>query len=105
MITRSYPLIRRGLLAVTGLTAALVGAALSMLSPRVAVAQAFPQSCAGTYLIKVDSTGDLSTWVLGQNGAFLSIDSGQRRFNFSDQLGAWERNGNQGIKGVLLDFS
>ena len=38
MITRRYPRTRRGLLPVTGLTAALVGAALSMLSPQVAVA-------------------------------------------------------------------
>ena len=42
MITRRYPRTRRGLLPVTGLTAALFGAALSMLSPRVAVTQAFP---------------------------------------------------------------
>ncbi len=105
MITRSYPRTRRGLLPVTGLTAALVGAALSMLSPRVAVAQAFPQSCVGTYLITEDGTGAPSTWVLEKDGAFLSIDSAQRSFNFSDQQGAWEQDGNQGIKGVLLDFS
>jgi hypothetical protein len=105
MITRRYPRTRRGLLPVSGLTAALVGAALSMLSPRVAVAQAFPQSCVGTYLITDDSSGAPSTWVLEKNGAFLSIDSAQRSFNFSDQQGAWEQDGNQGVKGVLLDFS
>ena len=104
MITRRYPRTRRGLLPVTGLTAALVGAALSMLSPRVAVTQAFPQGCAGTYLITVDGTGGLELWVLEKDGVFLSIDSSQRRGNFSDQQGAWERDGNQGIKGVLLDF-
>src|SRR5262245_30630963 len=104
MIKRSSSLTRR-LLPVVGLTAVLFGAALSMLSPRVAVAQAFPQSCAGTYLITVDSTGDPSTWVLANNGVFLGIDSFQRRGNFSGQQGAWERNGNQGIKAVLLDFS
>ena len=38
MSTRGYPQTRRGLLSVTGLTAALVGAALSLLSPRVAAA-------------------------------------------------------------------
>jgi hypothetical protein len=90
MITRRYPRIRRGLLPVTGLTAALVGAALSMLSPRVAVAQAFPQICVGTYLITVDGTGGLELWVLEKDGVFLSIDSSQRRGNFSDQQGAWE---------------
>jgi hypothetical protein len=105
MITRSYPRTRRGLLPVTGLTAALVGAALSTLSPRVGVAQTFPQSCAGTYLIREDGTGILSTWVLGKDGAFLGSDSFQRRGNFSDQQGSWERDGNQGIKGVLLDFT
>ena len=104
MITRRYPRIRRGLLPVTGLTAVLVGAALSMLSPRVAVTQAFPQGCAGTYLITADGTGALSTWVLEKDGVFLSIDSSQRSHNFTDQQGAWEKDGNQGIKGVLLDF-
>jgi hypothetical protein len=104
MITRRYPRTRGGLLSVTGLTAALVGAALSMLSPRVAVTQAFPQSCAGTYLITESGTGALSTWVLEKDGVFLSIDSSQRSGNFSDQQGAWEKDGNQGIKGVLLDF-
>ena len=104
MITRRYPRTRRGLLSVTGLTAALVGAALSMLSPRVAVTQAFPQSCAGTYLITDDGTGAPSTWVLEKSGGFLGIDSFQRGGNFSDQQGAWEKDGNQGIKGVLLDF-
>jgi len=53
MSTRGYPQTRRGLLSVPGLTAALVGAALSMLSPRVAAAQAFPHHCAGTYLIQM----------------------------------------------------
>src|SRR4030095_11817846 len=104
MITRRYPRIRRGLLSVTGLTAAVVGAARSMLSPRVAVTQAFPQSCAGTYLITVDGTGAPEMWVLEKDGVFLSIDSSQRRGNFSDQQGAWEKDGNHGIKGVLLDF-
>jgi hypothetical protein len=93
MITRRYPRTRRGLLSVTGLTAALVGAALSMLSPRVAVTQAFPQSCAGTYLITVDGTGAPEMWVLEKDGVFLSIDSSQRRGNFSDQQGAWEKDG------------
>lgn len=104
MITRRYPRTHRGLLPVTGLTAALVAAALSMLSPRVAVAQAFPQSCVGTYLITDDGTGVPSTWVLEKSGGFLGIDSFQRGGNFSDQQGAWEQDGNQGIKGVLLDF-
>src|SRR5262249_25751544 len=61
MSTQRYPRTRRGLLSVTGLMVALVAAALSLLSPRVAAAQAFPQSCAGTYLIRL-SSGDQRLW-------------------------------------------
>jgi hypothetical protein len=109
MSTRGYPQTRRGLLSVTGLTAALVGAALSMLSPRVAAAQAFPQRCAGTYLIQLTPAaagrGAQHLWTLTKDGAFLGTSSTQRVFNFSDAQGVWERDGNEGAKVVWLNFS
>jgi hypothetical protein len=109
MITRGYPQTRRGLLSVTGLTAALVGAALSMLSPRVAAAQAFPQHCAGTYLIEMTpgpaGHGAQHLWTLTKDGALLGTSSTQRVFHFSDAQGVWERDGHQGVKAVWLNFS
>ena len=109
MSTRGYPQTRRGLLSVTGLTAALVGAALSMLSPRVAAAQAFPQRCAGTYLIEMApgpaGHGAQHFWTLTKDGALLGTSSTQRVFHFSDAQGVWERDGNEGAKVVWLNFS
>jgi hypothetical protein len=107
MIPRGYPQTRRGLLSVTGLTAALVGAALSMLSPRVAAA--FPSSCAGTYLIEMApgpaGHGAQHFWTLTKDGALLGTSSTQRVFHFSDAQGVWERDGDQGVKAVWLNFS
>jgi hypothetical protein len=109
MSTRGYPQTRRGLLSVTGLTAALVGAALSMLSPRVAAAQAFPAHCAGTYLIELlparPGPANLHLWTLTKDGALLGTSSTQRVFHFSDAQGVWERDGDQGVKAVWLNFS
>ena len=109
MSTRGYPQTRRGLLSVPGLTAALVGAALSMLSPRVAAAQAFPHHCAGTYLIQMTpgpaGHGAQHLWTLTKDGALLGTSSTQRVFHFSDAQGVWERDGDQGVKAVWLDFS
>ena len=109
MITRGYPRTRRGLLSVTGLTAALVGAALSMLSPWVAAARAFPQHCAGTYLIEMTpgpaGHGAQHLWTLTKDGALLGTSSTQRVFHFSDAQGVWERDGDQGVKAVWLNFS
>jgi hypothetical protein len=121
MITRGYPQTRRGLLSVTGLTAALVGAALSMLSPRVAAAQAFPAHCAGTYLIELlparPGPANLHLWTLTKDGALLGTSNRmmlsnnrgtsntQPGWNFSNAQGVWEQDGDQGIKAVWLDFS
>jgi hypothetical protein len=109
MITRGYPQTRRGLRSVAGLTAALVGAALSMLSPWVAAARAFPQRCAGTYLIQMTpgpaGHGAQHLWTLTKDGALLGTSSTQLVFNFSDAQGVWERDGNQGAKAVWLNFS
>jgi hypothetical protein len=91
-------------LALLAVLAALVGAALSMLSPRVAAAQAFPKNCAGTYLVEL-SDGSQRLWTLTNDGVFLGTSSNQRVLNFSDAQGAWERDGNQGVKAVGLDFS
>jgi hypothetical protein len=64
----------------------------------------FPRSCAGTYLIQ-EGGGAKSLWTLEADGAFLATSSAQPSFNFSNQQGVWDKDGNRGAKAVLLDFS
>lgn len=69
-----------------------------------ASAQAFPASCAGTYLIQ-EGSGTQSLWSLEKDGVMLGASSAQAAFNFTHQQGTWEMNGEAGVKAVLLDFS
>ena len=39
------------------------------------------------------------------DGVFLGTSSAQPSFNFSNQQGVWDKDGNQGAKAVILDFS
>lgn len=108
MNARPYLRTSRALLTVPVLVAAVVVAALGLLTLRTAQAspagQAFPTSCAGTYLIQ-EGSGTRSLWTLEKDGTFVGTSSAQRAFNFSDQQGSWERDGANGVKAVLLDFS
>ena len=73
-------------------------------SATLTAADGFPRSCAGTYLIQ-EGSGATSLWTLEADGAFLSTSSAQPLFNFSDQQGVWDKDGNAGAKAVVLDFS
>ena len=42
---------------------------------------------------------------LEADGVFLGTSSAQPLFNFSDQQGVWDKDGNAGAKAVILDFS
>ena len=64
-------------------------------------ASGFPASCAGTYLMAEDG-GATSLWTLEADGTFFASSSLQPLLKFSDQQGAWEKDGSNGIKGVLL---
>ena len=50
-------------------------------------------------------TGAPSTWVLEKTAGSSASTRFSAAANFSDQQGAWEQDGNQGIKGVRLDFA
>ena len=65
------------------------------------MAAGFPESCAGTYLIDEDG-GATALWTFEADGTFFATSSLQPLLNFSDQQGAWERDGHDGIKGVVL---
>jgi len=108
MTTRFYRWQQHGLWMAT-LLAALVGlGSLGLLNLRSAQASApaqpFPASCAGTYLIQ-EGSGTQSLWSLEKDGVMLGTSSAQASFNFTNQQGTWEKNGANGIKAVLLDFS
>jgi len=64
----------------------------------------FSRSCAGTYLIQ-EGGGAKSLWTLEADGVFLGTSSAQQLFHFSNQQGVWDKDGNDGAKAVLLDFS
>jgi hypothetical protein len=65
------------------------------------LAGSFPASCAGTYLID-EAGGATALWTLEADGTFFASSSLQPLLNFSDQQGAWEKDGNNGVKGVVL---
>jgi|SRR6185295_5969929 len=67
-------------------------------------AGSFPNNCAGTYLIQ-EGGGATSLWTLEADGVFLGTSSSQELFHFTNQQGTWEKDGNQGVKAVQLDFS
>lgn len=67
----------------------------------LAAAGGFPARCAGTYLMAEDG-GATSLWTLAADGTFFTTSSLQALIHFSDQQGAWERDGANGAKGVVL---
>jgi hypothetical protein len=79
----------------------LLAIALLMGSSATLLANGFPASCAGTYLM-AEGGGATSLWTLEADGAFFASSSLQSLLNFSDQKGSWEKDGSQGAKGVLL---
>jgi hypothetical protein len=83
---------------------ALLFAFLLLASSAPLAASGFPRSCAGTYLIE-EGSGTISLWTLEADGAFLAISSAEPLFDFSDQQGTWDKDGNAGAKAVILDFS
>ncbi|MEZ4868831.1 MAG: hypothetical protein R3C14_46330 [Caldilineaceae bacterium] len=108
MITRFYRWQQHRLVVTTLLVAVVVLGGLGLLNLRTAEAsapmQAFPANCAGTYLIQ-EGSGAQSLWSLEKDGVMLGTSSAQAAFNFTNQQGTWEKNGAQGVKAVLLDFS
>jgi hypothetical protein len=79
-----------------------LGLLLAMTSAPL-LAQSFPASCAGTYLIDEDG-GAKDFWTFAADGSFFGTTSTQPLFNFSNQQGSWKKTGNDGAQGVLLAF-
>jgi hypothetical protein len=73
----------------------LGGSAASLL------ARGFSGNCSGTYLIDEDG-GATALWTFEADGTFFATSSLQPLLNFSDQQGAWEKDGSDGLKGVVL---
>jgi hypothetical protein len=67
------------------------------------VAGSVPASCAGTYLIQ-EAGGAKDFWTFGADGSFFGTTSTQPLYNFSNQQGRWEKDGNDGARGVLFAF-
>lgn len=65
------------------------------------LARGFSGNCSGTYLID-EAGGATALWTLEADGAFFATSSLQPLLNFSDQTGNWVKDGNNGIKGVVL---
>ena len=65
------------------------------------LARGFSGNCSGTYLIDEDG-GATALWTFEADGAFFATSSLQPLLNFSDQAGSWEKDGSDGIKGVVL---
>ena len=65
------------------------------------LARSFSGNCSGTYLM-AEAGGATSLWTLEADGTFFATSSLQALLNFSDQQGSWERDGSDGIKGVVL---
>lgn len=61
----------------------------------------FSGNCSGTYLMAEDG-GATSLWTFEADGAFFATSSLQPLLNFSDQTGSWEKDGSNGLKGVVL---
>jgi len=108
MTRNPYPWPRPRRVTAAVLTAAGLGAVLSALSvrpvPAVADSKAATRDRVGTYLVQ-EGSGAQAIWTLERDGAFLGTSSTQPAFRFSDQQGSWEKDGNRGVKAVLLDFS
>lgn len=64
-------------------------------------ARGFSGNCSGTYLM-AEAGGATSLWTLEADGTFFASSSLQPLLDFSDQQGAWEKDGPNGVKGVLL---
>ncbi len=80
---------------------ALLFAALFVSSSASLLADGGPGSCTGTYLMD-EAGGATSLWTVEADGAFFATSSLQGFLRFSDQQGNWERDGHDGIKGVVL---
>lgn len=65
------------------------------------LARGFSGNCSGTYLMAEDG-GATSLWTLEADGTFFATSSLQALIHFSDQQGAWEKDGAHGVKGVVL---
>lgn len=108
MTTQLFRWKQHGLFMAILLAAIVALGGLGLLNLRTAqanaLAQAFPASCAGTYLIQ-EGSGAQSLWSLEKDGVMLGTSSAQAAFNFTNQQGTWEMNGAAGVKAVLLDFS
>jgi hypothetical protein len=65
------------------------------------LARGFSGNCSGTYLMAEDG-GATSLWTVEADGAFFATSSLQPLLHFSDQPGAWEKDGNQGSNAVVL---
>ena len=79
----------------------LLAAVLLIGSSAALSAHGFPAKCAGTYLM-AEAGGATSLWTLEADGTFFATSSLQALLNFSDQQGSWKKDGNDGIKGVVL---
>lgn len=80
---------------------ALLFAVLFVGSSASLFADGGPRSCTGTYLM-VEAGGATSLWTIEADGTLFATSSLQGLIRFSDQQGNWERDGHDGIKGVLL---
>ena len=80
---------------------ALLFAVLFVGSSASLLADGGPRSCTGTYLMD-EAGGATSLWTIEADGAFFATSSLQGLIRFSDQQGNWERDGHDGIKGVVL---
>jgi hypothetical protein len=85
----------------TKLAYALLFACLFGASSAPLLARGFSGNCSGTYLM-AEAGGATSLWTLEADGTFFATSSLQALLKFSDQQGNWEKDGNNGIKGVVL---
>jgi hypothetical protein len=65
------------------------------------LARGFSGNCSGTYLM-AEAGGATALWTLEADGTFFATSSLQPLLKFSDQQGSWEKDGNTGLKGVVL---
>jgi hypothetical protein len=65
------------------------------------LARGFSGNCSGTYLM-AEAGGATSLWTLEADGTFFATSSLQALLKFSDQQGSWEKDGSDGLKGVVL---
>jgi hypothetical protein len=83
------------------LVPAVLCAVLAVASSTPLLARGGPVSCTGTYLM-AEAGGATSLWTLEADGTFFATSSLQAVLAFSDQQGSWEKDGHDGVKGVLL---